>query len=205
MKAAVDIGTNSMRLLLVADDGREIGRWARVTGLGKGLDATGRLAEEAIQRTIAVLGDYGQLVVEHGATRARAVATSASRDAANRDEFFDRAESALGFRPEVIPGEEEARLSYLGATSGLEAGARLWFIESGGPIRYSDARFDPADYLVFGRETLGLPPAWLDQRQDRWLRVPMVNPAARSLNLANCVAIVLFEALRQTGFNGEHR
>ncbi|MGF1668706.1 MAG: exopolyphosphatase [Acidimicrobiia bacterium] len=132
MKAAVDIGTNSMRLLLVADDGREIGRWARVTGLGKGLDASGRLAEDAIERTIAVLSDYGQLAAEHGATRARAVATSASRDAANRDEFFERAETALGFRPEVIPGEEEAHLSYLGATSGLETGSPYVVIDIGG-------------------------------------------------------------------------
>jgi exopolyphosphatase / guanosine-5'-triphosphate,3'-diphosphate pyrophosphatase len=132
MKAAVDIGTNSMRLLLVADDGREIGRWARVTGLGKGLDATGHLSEEAIERTVTVLGEYGRLVAEHGATRARAVATSASRDAANRDDFFDRAEAALGFRPEVIPGEEEARLSYLGATLGLEGGAPYVVVDIGG-------------------------------------------------------------------------
>jgi exopolyphosphatase / guanosine-5'-triphosphate,3'-diphosphate pyrophosphatase len=132
MKAAVDIGTNSMRLLLVSDDGVEIGRWARVTGLGKGLDATGRLAEEAIERTVAVLKEYGQLITDHGAARARAVATSASRDAANRDEFFDRAEAALGFRPEVIPGEEEARLSYLGATSGLESGAPHVVVDIGG-------------------------------------------------------------------------
>lgn len=132
MKAAVDIGTNSMRLLLVADDGYEIGRWARVTGLGKGLDATGRLSEEAIERTVTVLTEYGQLVTDHGATRVRAVATSASRDATNRDDFFDRAERALGFRPEVIPGEEEARLSYLGATCGLEGGSPYVVVDIGG-------------------------------------------------------------------------
>ncbi len=132
MKAAVDIGTNSMRLLLVSDDGGEVGRWARVTGLGKGLDASGRLSEEAIERTVAVLADYGRLVAEHGANRFRAVATSASRDAANRDHFFDRAETALGFRPEVIPGEEEARLSYLGATSGLDGGAPYVVVDIGG-------------------------------------------------------------------------
>lgn len=82
----------------------------------------------------------------------------------------------------------------------LPAGARLWFIESGGPRIYSDARFDPGDYLVFGRETLGLPKALLEGAPDAWLRIPMLNPAARSLNLSNCVALVLFEALRQQGF-----
>jgi tRNA (cytidine/uridine-2'-O-)-methyltransferase len=85
----------------------------------------------------------------------------------------------------------------------LPAGARLWFVESHGPTRYSDAQFAPADYLVFGRETAGLPPALLAENPARWLRIPMFNPPARSLNLSNCVALVLFEALRQQGFPGE--
>lgn len=89
--------------------------------------------------------------------------------------------------------------------AGIDPGARLWFIESGGPLRYTDAQFAPEDYLVFGRETLGLPKAWLEAQRDRWLRVPMFHARARSLNLANCVALVLYEALRQTGFAGECR
>ena len=76
----------------------------------------------------------------------------------------------------------------------------MWFIESGGPTIYSEARFGPDDYLVFGRETAGLPKQLLEQNRDTWLRIPMFNPAARSLNLSNCVALVLFEALRQNGF-----
>jgi tRNA (cytidine/uridine-2'-O-)-methyltransferase len=84
----------------------------------------------------------------------------------------------------------------------LPAGARLWFIESGGPRDYIDANFNPDDYLVFGRETRGLPKLLLEQNRDVWLNIPMANPEARSLNLSNCVAIVLFEALRQTGFGG---
>jgi tRNA (cytidine/uridine-2'-O-)-methyltransferase len=82
----------------------------------------------------------------------------------------------------------------------LPVEARLWFIESGGPQRYSDARFAPDDYLVFGRETAGLPRKVLEENRARWLRIPMFNPDARSLNLSNCVALVLFEALRQQGF-----
>jgi tRNA (cytidine/uridine-2'-O-)-methyltransferase len=80
--------------------------------------------------------------------------------------------------------------------------ARLWFVESGGPLKYFDASFELGDYLVFGRETAGLPKAWLEAEPDRWLRIPMLEPQARSLNLSNCAAIVLYEALRQTGFAG---
>ncbi len=85
----------------------------------------------------------------------------------------------------------------------LPAGARIWFIESGGPRLYTQARFAPEDYLVFGRETAGLPRKLLEANRDHWLRIPMFNPKARSLNLANCAALVLFEALRQQGFRGE--
>jgi len=85
----------------------------------------------------------------------------------------------------------------------LPAAARLWLIESGGPKRYDEAVFAPGDYLVFGRETAGLPKPMLAQHTDRWLRIPMFHAESRSLNLANCVALVLFEALRQQGFAGE--
>ena len=84
----------------------------------------------------------------------------------------------------------------------LPAGVRLWFIESDGPQLYSEAKFGADDYLVFGRETAGLPKQLLEQHRERWLRIPMFNPEARSLNLSNCVALVLFEALRQQGFKG---
>lgn len=80
---------------------------------------------------------------------------------------------------------------------------RIWFVESGGPIRHCDAEFEPGDYLVFGRETAGLPSPLYTGHPDRWLRIPMFNPASRSINLANCAAIVLYEALRQAGFPGE--
>ena len=87
----------------------------------------------------------------------------------------------------------------------LPAAARLWFIESGGPQIYSDIAFAPDDYLVFGRETAGLPKKFLEESPERWLQIPMFNPRARSLNLSNCVALVLFEALRQQGFTGALR
>ncbi|HMO66911.1 MAG TPA: tRNA (cytidine(34)-2'-O)-methyltransferase [Verrucomicrobiota bacterium] len=80
-----------------------------------------------------------------------------------------------------------------------------WFIEQGAPRGYAEAHFAGGDALVFGRETAGLPAALLEANRDRWLSIPMRNPAARSLNLANCAAIVLFEALRQQGFPGTAR
>jgi tRNA (cytidine/uridine-2'-O-)-methyltransferase len=83
------------------------------------------------------------------------------------------------------------------------ATARLWFIESDGAKHYAEVQYQPDDFLVFGRETAGLPKALLTANPDRWLRIPMFNPESRSLNLSNCAALVLFEALRQQGFPGE--
>ncbi|HOX56423.1 MAG TPA: tRNA (cytidine(34)-2'-O)-methyltransferase [Candidatus Paceibacterota bacterium] len=85
----------------------------------------------------------------------------------------------------------------------LPQGARLWFIESDGPRLYTEASFASDDYLVFGRETAGLPKRLLQENLSGWLRIPMFHTQARSLNLSNCVALVLFEALRQQGFKGE--
>ncbi|HUC84186.1 MAG TPA: tRNA (cytidine(34)-2'-O)-methyltransferase [Candidatus Acidoferrales bacterium] len=85
----------------------------------------------------------------------------------------------------------------------LATEARLWFVESKGAQLYSQVKYGPEDYLVFGRETAGLPAKLLADKPDRWLRIPMFNARSRSLNLSNCVALVLFEALRQQGFPGE--
>ena len=85
----------------------------------------------------------------------------------------------------------------------LPANARLWFVESNGPKLYSEVNYSAQDYLVFGRETAGLPKQILEANRERWLRIPMFNADSRSLNLSNCVALVLFEALRQQGFAGE--
>ena len=85
--------------------------------------------------------------------------------------------------------------------SGVPVEARLWFIESNGPRHYAEVHYEPEDYLIFGRETAGLPKDLL--APECWLRIPMFNANTRSLNLSNCVALVLFEALRQQGFAGE--
>lgn len=116
--ASIDCGTNSTRLLVVRD-GETIDRRAVVTRLGQGVDATGALDAAAVERTLVVLRDHRAAMDGHGVERVRIAATSACRDARNRDAFFDAAEAIVGSRPELLGGDEEARLSFVGATTGL--------------------------------------------------------------------------------------
>ena len=118
--AAIDCGTNSVRLLITADGRTQIERLMRITRLGQGVDATGRLDPEAIERTLDVLREYREVIDRHGVERIRMTATSAARDAANRDDFFSAVHEILGVMPEVISGIEEGRLSFLGATADLD-------------------------------------------------------------------------------------
>ncbi|MFN2608724.1 MAG: exopolyphosphatase [Acidimicrobiales bacterium] len=118
--AAIDCGTNSTRLLVADESGATLERLMRITRLGQGVDATGAMADEAVERTVAVLREYRAVMDTHGVGRVRMTATSAARDAANRDAFFAAAEAAVGTRPELLPGAEEARLSFLGATAELD-------------------------------------------------------------------------------------
>jgi len=117
---AVDCGTNSTRLLISGRDGETLERRMTITRLGEGVDDTGSLGDPAIERTLAALAEYRGLLDDHGVVAVRAAATSAARDADNAEVFFSRAESVLGVRPELLTGEEEGRLSYAGATSGLD-------------------------------------------------------------------------------------
>ena len=117
---AVDIGTNSVRLLVLSADGATLEREMVITRLGQDVDRTGRLHPDAIARTTEVLREYRSLLERHAVQRVRATATSAARDASNSELFFSAAEAALGTRPELISGEEEATLSFRGATSGLD-------------------------------------------------------------------------------------
>lgn len=131
--AAVDCGTNSTRLLVVDASGRELVRHMRITRLGAGVDATGVLDSDAVGRTLAVLGDYARECSVHRVTRMRVTATSAARDASNRDDFFEPATAVLGVEPELISGTEEATLSFAGATSGRDrAGGPFLVVDIGG-------------------------------------------------------------------------
>ncbi len=131
--AAIDCGTNSLRLLIadLPEPARaeasanltDVVRRMEIVRLGQGVDRTGRLAPEAIERTRLVLAEYAGQLSALGAQRVRMVATSATRDAANADEFHDMVVRTLGVPAEVVTGEEEARLSFTGAVHGLPSWA----------------------------------------------------------------------------------
>ncbi|MEO6204271.1 MAG: Ppx/GppA phosphatase family protein [Mycobacteriales bacterium] len=121
--AAVDCGTNSVRLLITDLDGsgqRDVHREMRVVRLGQGVDRTGRLDQEALERTRVALADYAATCARLQVQRTRMVATSATRDATNREDFVVMVRATLGVDPEVISGDEEAALSFAGATAGLD-------------------------------------------------------------------------------------
>jgi exopolyphosphatase/guanosine-5'-triphosphate,3'-diphosphate pyrophosphatase len=122
--AVIDCGTNSVRLLVAdvdPDRGElvDLARRMEIVRLGQGVDATGRLAPEALRRTFAALRDYANVIADSGATAVRMVATSATRDASNSDEFTSGVRQILGIDPEVISGSQEAYLSFSGATAEL--------------------------------------------------------------------------------------
>ncbi|WP_424536315.1 exopolyphosphatase [Sphaerisporangium viridialbum] len=120
--AAIDCGTNSVRLLIADISGNglsEVERRMEIVRLGQDVDRTWLLAPEALERTFTAMRGYAKLIREHGASRVRVVATSATRDAANRADFVDGVREIFGVEPEVITGSEEAHLSFLGATTGL--------------------------------------------------------------------------------------
>jgi exopolyphosphatase / guanosine-5'-triphosphate,3'-diphosphate pyrophosphatase len=121
--ASVDLGTNSTRVLVGRPTGAGLDildRRNTITRLGQGVGASGRLAPEAVERTLDCLRGYREILDRHGVERVRVAATSASRDAANRDEFFDAVEALIGTRPELLSGDEEGRLSFRGATAELD-------------------------------------------------------------------------------------
>ena len=207
--AAVDCGTNSTRLL-VTDGERSLERRMTITRLGQGVDAARRLAPEAVERTVTVLRDYRAVMDRHGVHRVRMAATSAVRDAANRDEFLDAAEAAVGVRPELLDGHEEGRLSFAGATAGLDP--------ADGPFLVVDIGGGSTEFVVGTDEPTGVvsvdvgcvrltekylhsdPPTPLELSQaisvvhahlaDVKRELPAVTEAARLVGLAGTVTTV---------------
>jgi len=126
--AAVNCGTLSTRLLISAPSGEPILRLMRITRLGEGVDRSGLLLAEAIERTLAVLREYHGLMSEHGVQTARMVGTSALRDASNRALFSKPAAEVIGTELELLSGREEAALSFLGSTAELSAESAPWLV-----------------------------------------------------------------------------
>ena len=129
--AAIDCGTNSVRLLVADVDGTrltDVVRRMEIVRLGEGVDRTGRFVPEALERTFAALRSYADDIASLGASRVRMVATSATRDAANRDDFVVGVRDVLGVDPQVVTGDEEAALSFAGATGDLSDWAAPYLV-----------------------------------------------------------------------------
>jgi exopolyphosphatase/guanosine-5'-triphosphate,3'-diphosphate pyrophosphatase len=146
--AAIDCGTNSLRLLVADVDSAagtltDVDRRLEIVRLGQGVDATGRLTPGALARTLRVLHDYAGIIERAGASAVRMAATSATRDAANAGEFVAGVRGVLGVEPEVLSGEEEARLSFTGATAEL-AGRAL------GPYLVTDIGGGSTEFVLGG-------------------------------------------------------
>ncbi|HCB37557.1 MAG TPA: DUF501 domain-containing protein, partial [Acidimicrobiaceae bacterium] len=150
--AVVDCGTNTTRLLVVDAAGGEVLRTERVTGLGRGLFDTGRLAPDAIARVVVVLAEFADTMRGLGVAECRAVATSAAREAANGDEFLAAAAHALGRRCELLSEHDEARYGFVGATAALAP-------PPSGPVLVVDIGGGSTEF-VYGRAGDAEPEAW---------------------------------------------
>jgi exopolyphosphatase / guanosine-5'-triphosphate,3'-diphosphate pyrophosphatase len=213
--AAIDCGTNSTRLLVVGADGRTVERLMRITRLGEGVDQHKRLAPEAIARTVAVLEEYRKVMDGFGVERVRMTATSAARDAANREEFLATAEAVVGVRPELLPGDEEARLSFSGAMAELDPDAGPWLVVDigGGSTEFSvgpapGQRLEPMGVTSIDVGCVRLTERWLhgdpprpeelsqalsvvhDHLDDVRRDLPAADGAARLVGLAGTVTTV---------------
>jgi exopolyphosphatase/guanosine-5'-triphosphate,3'-diphosphate pyrophosphatase len=173
--AAIDCGTNSLRLL-VADVDPEAGRLTdvdrrmEIVRLGQGVDSTGRLAPEALERTLGALRGYARIIGDRSAEAVRMVATSATRDAANAADFVHGVSGVLGLEPEVLSGEEEAYLSFVGATAEFGAGPAA----AGGPYLVVDIGGGSTEFVVGDGQARagGAPAAWAPAARVPADRVP---------------------------------
>jgi exopolyphosphatase/guanosine-5'-triphosphate,3'-diphosphate pyrophosphatase len=130
--AAIDIGSNSVRLLVLDESGDQLVRRTAVTALGRGVDATGRFREDTVAATLDVMSSYADALKQHEVGRVRAVATSASRDAENGPELMDAIGAIIGAPPAIIDGNEEAELAFAGATANIDGDPPFLVIDIGG-------------------------------------------------------------------------
>jgi len=218
--AAIDCGTNSTRLL-VTDGSRAVERLMRITRLGEGVDGTGRLSPDAIARTVTVLREFRSAMDRDGVQAVRMSATSAVRDASNREQFMAAAEDVVGIRPEVLSGMEEGRLAFAGATAELDP--------SNGPFLVVDIGGGSTELVVGRDEPVGVesmdvgcvritekflhhdPPRpeelsdalmeVRDQLEDAVRAVPELNDAQQMIGLAGTVTTVAAVELGLTEYD----
>lgn len=224
--AAIDCGTNSVRLLVADLVGRElidVVRRMEIVRLGQGVDRTGRLAPEAIERTRVALAGYADQIDALGATRTRMVATSATRDADNAEEFRAMVKKTVGVAPEVVSGAEEAALSFAGAVHGLPeqtpppylvvdiGGGSTEFVLGDRSVRQC-ASIDIGCVRMTERHLAGDPPSPAQVRAaeadigaavDSALRVVPGQDAATLIGLAGSVTTVAALALRLDAYRPE--
>ena len=155
--AAIDCGTNSIRMLIADIDPEraaltDIAREMKIVRLGEGVDRTGRLSEAALDRTIGALREYAGLIGRTAPQGVRMVATSATRDAGNSQEFVDRVKEVLGVAPEVVSGDEEARLSFTGATRELAGAAHAQAGDCPPPYLVTDIGGGSTEFVLGGPE-----------------------------------------------------
>ena len=163
--AAIDCGTNSLRLLIADVDVAghrlaDVERRMEIVRLGQGVDATGMLAPEALERTLRALADYAREIRDAGVSAVRMVATSATRDASNAAEFSSGVQRTLGIAPEVITGREEARLSFAGATAELAGAGDGAGLHPDPPYLVVDIGGGSTEFVLGGNEAVqGADPA----------------------------------------------
>ncbi|MCI6556594.1 exopolyphosphatase [Schaalia hyovaginalis] len=225
--AGIDCGTNSIRLLVADAHRREDGsvgltdltRQMRIVRLGQGVDRSGRLDPAAIDRTIDAVVEYERMIHRLGATAVRFVATSATRDAENRQEFVDAVRAVLGIEPEVVEGTEEAALSFSGAVSALGAGepVPMLVVDIGGgstELVLGDSKVRQAISVDMGAVRVtekffahcapeqGIPAAeeeraaaWIDEQLDNAERVVDLDRVATLVGVAGTVTTLTAQAL----------
>ena len=153
--AAIDCGTNSIRLLIADMDAEpavltDVAREMKIVRLGEGVDRTGRLSDAALDRTMGALREYADLIAQLSPSAVRMVATSATRDAENAQEFVDRVKDVLGVAPEVLTGDEEASLSFSGATRELTGAARASHDGCAPPYLVTDIGGGSTEFVLGG-------------------------------------------------------
>ena len=206
---AIDCGTNSIRLLIADavvetdENGKEttrlkdVVRQMRIVRLGQGVDATGWLAQEALDRTFEAAREYAQLLKEHGADRVRFVATSATRDAGNRKVFMEGIQQILGIEPEVISGTEEASLSFAGAMRAVGAGDKntLVFDLGGGSTEFVLGGGRGAEAKVISSRSVNVGCVRLTERH--MVSAPVTDEQVRRVEADTDAAIETVEGLTE--------